>query len=136
MASIDLVSVEQYSSDSALPIELYRALTAFDDRLVEALAAKIIRHLSTVWLFAQPSGFKMPYRQQLEELERQGASPSPLLSPMEAVKLIRRGNRGIGAVTHGWLSPGNPDPAGARMKVLKEALKERPHIVAIFFEYA
>ena len=39
---------------------------------------------------------------------------SPLLSPDEAVALVRKGTRGVGVASHGWLSAGSPDPAGAR----------------------
>ena len=80
-----------------LPIELFRALTAFDDRLVKALEERVIRLVHSAWLLAQPAGFKMPYRQQLEEQEHNGASP--LVRPEEAAALIRRGNRSVGAVT-------------------------------------
>ena len=74
--------------------------------------------------------------QQLEELERSGASPSPLLSPEEAAALILQGDRSVGAVTHGWLSPGNPDPAGSRIKLLRQELKSLPNIKGLFFECA
>ena len=84
---------------AALPSDVHRALTAFDDRLVDALAAAVIRLVCSAWLLAQPDDFKMPYRQQLEQLERSGTSPSPLLSPEEAAALVRRGNRSVGAVT-------------------------------------
>ena len=129
------------SSDGAalvgkLPAEIHRALSAFDDRLAGALRAAIIRLLRAEWLLAQPEDFKLPYRQQLEELEKSGTSPSPLLSPEEAVALLLQGDRSLGAVTHGWLSPGDPDPAGRRMKLLRRVLKERRYIVAIFFECA
>ena len=91
---------------AALPAPVYEALTAFDDRLVEALKESIVRLIYIPWLLAQPAGFKMPYRQQLEQLERSGASPSPLVDPEEAVALVRRGDRSVGAVTQylQWLS--------------------------------
>ena len=120
--------------EQALPPDVYQALTAFDDRLVEALANAVIRLVCAAWLLAQPTDFRMPFRQQLEELERSGASPSPLLSPAAAVALIRQGKRGAGAITHGWLSPGDPDPAGRRMQVVRRAIKARPHIKGLFFE--
>ena len=121
---------------ATLPAEVYRALSAFDDGLANVLGKAIIRLLRSEWLLAQAEGFRLPYRQQLEELERDGASPSPLLSPAEAVALLQQGDRSIGSVTHAWLSPGNPDPAGTRMKVLRQALKAQPYITAIFFECA
>ena len=122
--------------EATLPAEVHRALAAFDASLANALGAAIIRLLRSEWLLAQPAGFTLPYRQQLEELERNGASPSPLLSPEEAVALLQQGNRSIGSVTHAWLSPGNPDPAGRRMQVVRQALTTRPYIVALFFECA
>ena len=42
----------------------------------------------------------MPWRQRLEELEAHGESP--LLRPEEAVALLRRGERAVGAMTCGW----------------------------------
>ena len=34
----------------------------------------------------------------------------------------------------GWLSPGDPDPAGQRMKLLQWELMGLPNIMALFFE--
>ena len=120
-----------------LPADIYKELTTFDDRLVEMLDASVIRLVCSAWFLAQPAGFVMPYRQQLEELERSCCVlPPPLLSPKEASKLIRLGNRGVGSATHGWLSPGKPDPAGMRMQLLRQELKARPYIVGFFFECA
>jgi hypothetical protein len=124
------------ASAVAMTEEMRGVLAAFDNNLIEALRGAIIRLVCVAWLLAQPDDFKMPYRQQLEELERSGASPSPLLSPEEAVALILQGDRSVGAVTHGWLSPGNPDPAGSRMKLLRQELKSLPNIKGIFFECA
>ena len=86
------------------------------------------------WLGKQPPEFKMPMRQELEKLEQSGASPSPLLSPDEAVALIREGTRGVGVVSHPWLSPGDPDPAGVRVAVLRRTLAVHLHIKAFFWE--
>ena len=121
---------------ATLPAEVYRALTAFDDGLADVLGKAIIRLLRSEWLLAQPEGFTLPYRQQLEALEQDEVSPSPLLSPAEAVALLQQGDRSIGSVTHAWLSPGNPDPAGRRMEVVRQAITARPYIKAIFFECA
>ena len=140
IGKLEEVSGQQSPADAELvgklPAEVHRALTAFDDRLADALRAAIIRLLRSEWLLAQPEDFKLPYRQQLEELERSEVSPSPLLRPEEAVALVQQGDRSLGSVTHGWLSPGDHDPAGRRMKVLRRALKARPYIVALFFECA
>ena len=117
-------------------VDFRQELCAFDNRLVSALKDAYIRPLRSAWLLAQPEGFTLPYRQQLEELERNGEEPSPLLTPEEAGKLVEQGNRSLGAVTHGWLCPGNPDPAGRRMRILRRTLMANPYIVAIFFECA
>ena len=86
--------------------ESLKALSRLDDRLCECLARGDIRLLLSTWLRRRPPGYRIQYRQQLEELEAKGESPSPLLSPKEAVALIRKCNRGGGSVTYGWLCPG------------------------------
>ena len=82
----------------------------------------------------QPDNFKLPNRQKLEEMERSGVLPSPLLSCKEAAALVERGDRSIGALTYGWLSPGDPDPDGSRMRVLRRALA-RLAIEALFWDF-
>ena len=72
--------------------------------------------------------------QYLEALEACRALPAPLLSPIKAVALVRRGNRGVGVLSYGWLSPGDPDPAGARMEVVRRALEHHPNLVGLFWE--
>ena len=57
-----------------------------------------------------------------------------VLSPAEAVALIRRCARAAGSLTYGWLSPGNPDPAGARIRVVRVALKAHSYIEALFWD--
>jgi hypothetical protein len=65
-----------------------------------------------------------------------GASPSPLLSPQEAVALVERGDRSIGTLTYGWLSPGDPDPDGSRFRVLRRALLGMAiRIEALFWDF-
>ena len=119
---------------SQLPPEILQALTPLDDQLVAVLASGDIRLVSSEWLAQQPPEFKMPMRQELERWEQEGASPSPLLSPDEATALIREGNRSVGVLSYPWLSPGDPDPAGVRVKVLRRALAEHSHIRAFFWE--
>ena len=87
------------------------------------------------WLL-QPQLEVLQYRQELEALERSGISPSPLLSPEEAVTFLRRFTRCIGALTYGWLSLGNPDPVGARLRVVRQALLASEHIEGVFWDYA
>ena len=137
---------------STLAPEVHSVLTTLDDRLAEALdvdhrlaealdapllhAATPIRLVRSSWLLVQAPGFIMPHRQKLEALERSGVSPSPLLSREEAKELLRRGQRGVGVLSHAWLSPGNPDPMGKRMEVLRGALEQRPYLEACFIDYA
>ena len=89
-------------ASTALPSAMYGALTVLDDRLVTVLGAGDIRLVRSAWLLAQPAGYRIVRRQDLEALEARGVSPSPLMQPDEAVALVRRGGRSAGAVTHGW----------------------------------
>ena len=119
-----------------LPPKLRQALTELDKIVIQVLLRGAIRLLCVKWLLMQPANFKMPNRQALEELEKSGASPSPLLSPREAAALVGRGDRSIGALTYGWLSPGDPDPDGSRIRVLRRALKGMAiRIEALFWDF-
>ena len=117
-----------------LPPKLHHALTELDKIVIQVLMCGAIRLLCVKWLLMQPDNFKMPNRQELEALEKSGASPSPLLSPREAAALVRRGDRSIGALTYGWLMSGDPDPAGSRIRVLRRALA-RLAIEALFWDF-
>ena len=77
------------------------ALTTLDDRLVRALEVGDIRLVRAAWLLAQPEEYRIQRRQDLEALEQNGASPSPLLNSQEAVTLIRKGNRSAGVLSYG-----------------------------------
>ena len=90
----------------ALPSDLRDALTELDAPLLAVLANGSIRLLRSKWLLAQPDGYTLPRRQELEELEKQGQSP--LLSCEEAVALIKRGDRSVGALTYRWLTAKHP----------------------------
>jgi len=119
-----------------LPPKLRQALTELDKIVIQVLLRGAIRLLCVKWLLMQPANFKMPNRQALEELEESGASPSPLLSCVEAAALVERGDRSIGALTYGWLSPGDPDPDGSRIRVLRRALKGMAiRIEALFWDF-
>ena len=125
------------SQQTQLATEILVALTALDDRLALVLGSGDIRLVRSAWVLAQdPKSFLMPHRQALEAMEKSGVSPSPLLSPQEAKALLRRGQRGVGVLSHAWLSPGNPDPDGKRMQLLRRALEQRPDIEASFFDFA
>jgi hypothetical protein len=117
-----------------LPPKLRQALTELDKIVIQVLMCGAIRLLCVKWLLMQPDNFKMPNRQELEALEKSGASPSPLLSREEAAALVRRGDRSIGALTYGWLMSGDPDPAGSRIRVLRRALA-RLAIEALFWDF-
>ena len=90
--------------------DVMQALTSLDDRLVAVLEREDIRLVRCEWLEGQPPDFKMPMRQELEKLEEEGVAPSPLLSGVEAVRLIREANRSVGVMSHPWLSPGKIHP--------------------------
>jgi hypothetical protein len=119
-----------------LPPKLPKALSDLDAILIEVLVSGAIRLLRVEWLMKQLDNFKMPNRQELEKLENSGESPSPLLSGEEAAALVQRGDRSIGALTYGWLSPGDPDPDGSRIRVLLRALKGMViRIEALFWDF-
>ena len=119
---------------SALTAEMLTALTSLDDRLVETLGEGHVRLVRVKWLLAQPLEFRLVRRQELEALEA-GDALSPLLTPDEAVALVRKGGRGVGVASHPWLSARDPDPAGERVRLLRRALEERPYIEALFFDF-
>ena len=86
---------------SGLPEETRQLLTTLDDQLVEALERGDIRLVRTAWLLALPEGTRLVRRQDVKALE----GIEPLLTPQEAAAAIRKGNRGVGSLSHGWLSP-------------------------------
>ena len=122
------------STSSALDDSLL-LLSSLDDRLVGALEANAIRLVRIAWFLDQPEGDRLRTRQELEQIESSGASPSPLLSSKEAVALVRRGKRGAGVLSYGWLCPGSPDPDCARTRVVQSALKAHSHIEGLFWDY-
>ena len=77
-------------------------LSSLDDRMVEALQRGDIRFLRSAWVTQQPDTYRLQCRQELEEFDCQGAK-SALMTPKEAVTLVRKGNRGAGSLTHGVL---------------------------------
>ena len=108
--------------------EMLAALTILDDRLCKALLLGDVALVRVAWLRAQPEDYRLQRRQDLDASEA-------LLAPKDAVALVRKGTRGVGVVSHGWLSAGDPDPAASRVKVLRNALHELPHIEAVFFDF-
>ena len=97
---------------------------ALDDRLVDALEREDIRLLHVEWLLAQPEGYKMQRRQDLEEIERADRGLSPFLKGAESVVLIRNGKREAAGLSYGWLLPWDPDPTGERTALLRRALSD------------
>lgn len=124
------------SSRGEVPPHIKALLSKLDDRLAEVLGSGAIRLVRIAWLETQPRDYRMQRCQDLEAIERSGVSPSPLLTPQEAVDLLRKGSRSIGTLSYGWLTPGQPDPAGARIEVLRAALVQHPHLEGLFWEYA
>ena len=116
-------------------------LSRLDDRLVERLEEGVMKLVRSSYM-KQPFVLRIQRRQELEELQDrlvdEGAAVEklPLLTPQEAVALIRRGNRSVGALTYGWLSPGDPDPVGDRLEVVRRALEQNEHVEALFWDYA
>ena len=122
---------------AVLSPQIREALSTLDSRLLGALQRGDIRLVSSTWLCAEHSReFRIQRRQVLEKEERSGPLPSPLVPPEEAVRLLQRGDRSVGALTYGWLTPGDPDPSGHRVKAVRRALKHHPHIKAVFWDYA
>jgi hypothetical protein len=120
------------------PPEIIRVLSGLDDRLADALRTGDIKLLRVSWLrrlrrrLRQPNGRRLKRRQELEVLRAE----SPFLSAEEAVALLRRGTRGVGALATCWLSSGECDPDGARLDMVLAALEEHPHIEGVFWDYA
>ena len=133
----EVVTRELPQAGTALNDDVHQALTALDDRLVSVLEAGDIRLVRSSWLLTLPEDYRIQRRQDLEALERSGTSPSPpLLSPKEAVALIRKGDRSAGSLSYGWPLQGNPDPTGHRLKILREALSVHVNIEAFFWDFA
>ena len=145
--------------DKGRQLDVVEQCRQLDEDLATTFRRGDIRLLRRVWFLEAPDQH-LPYRQELEARERQGESP--LLDPEEAAALLERGDRSIGAVTQcapsgpspaplplpsprppepharrsPWFSPGDPDPAGVKLKILREALLVLTHIEAIFVDYA
>ena len=91
----------QAKAAAALNTDVRLALTSLDDRLVDVVGKGHIRLVRSAWLLAQPKEYRIKKRQDLELLEQSGVSPSPLLTPEEAVALIRKGDRSAGVLSYG-----------------------------------
>ena len=102
-------SAKSSTRDEASSRDEVSILSGLDDAtgVIEALEKAYIRFVRSAWVQKQPEDYRIENRQKLEERERQGESPTPLMQPAEAVALVRRGDRSAGVTSHGWLSPGN-----------------------------
>ena len=116
--------------NSALTPAIRAVLTELDTGLVAVLRTGAIRLLRPSWLLSQPLEYHMGRRQALEEVD------SALLSPDEAVELLQRSDRSIGVLTYGWLMSGDPDPMGARVTAVRDALVQLPTVKALFWDFA
>ena len=104
-----------------------RQLSELDEqRLTGVLRTADIRLVRASWLLNQPPHKHLQRRQELEE--------EAFLSGEDAVALIRRATRAVGALTYGWLSPDDPDPTCSRLRILQEALNDKPYIEALFMD--
>ena len=128
------LAFSQLSSATAIVAVEIQVLSRLDVALVKVLLEGDIRLLRSSWLLACPDWYRIERRQDLEKREERGESP--LLTQEEAAKLVSRGDRGAGAFTYGWLSPGNPDPLGTRLAALRSALAHLPHIEGLFWDFA
>ena len=99
MQTEGLVEATQSATGTGQLVLLKEALSDLDQRLLQRLQCGSIRLVRSAWTL-QSKIKRMPYRQELEELERSGESPSPLLSPDEAVALVARGDRSAGSLTY------------------------------------
>ena len=142
-AALNTVSFQDLTLDDAQATVL-QELRPLDDQLVATLQQADIRLLRSAWLRAQPDGYLLQNRQELEALERAARAEdgtlskehSPLLSPDEAIELIRSGDRRVAVLSHGWLTQKHCDPCGARLGVVVKALAQYPYLEACFWDYA
>jgi hypothetical protein len=116
------------------------ALKSLDDQLLKVLKDGDISLLRVAWVLQLPVDYVMPRRQTLEELqlelEAKGEALTPFLKCDEAVALVDSGERAVGVLSHGWLTPGHCDPQGAKVVVVQAALRQYPHIEGLFWECA
>ena len=106
-------------------------LGQLDKQLLEALRQGDILLLKASYIRTAPAGYRIRRRQ---DLQRDNAAA--FYTPEQAVALIERGDRSVGTLTYGWLSPGDPDPDGHRFELLRQALEQHPLIVGLFWDYA
>jgi len=112
------------------------ALSPLDNRVQEVLRKGDIRLVRSAWFVSQPEGYQFQRRRELEDLEKAGALPSPLLSADEAVALVCKCDRSAAAVSYGWLSADHPYPCGERVREMHAALSTLSHIEGFFWDFA
>ena len=89
-----------------------------DGELGEKLADSTVRLVRATWLLSEVCPAKMPRLQELP--------PEALFPPDEAYALLRRGDRSMISLSHGWLTADHPDPAGETLATLKQHLRSLP----------
>ena len=98
-ASVTVAAPRPKRKERSLLTKKYPALAKLDDGICELLKDGSIRIISSRALLshldAHPD-WRMPRRQELEEMEAKGQCL--LLTPAEAVELVLRGERALGIV--------------------------------------
>ena len=122
--------------DEAATRSKWVSLFALDDTLASTLRQGSIRLVRTSWFLAASASadFQLPHRQALE---MRPDSSEALLSPDEAVDLLRRGGRCIGSLTYGWCARGHPDVTGSYTAAMRRFLADERarHIEAFFWDF-
>ena len=123
-------------SETEAEMQLAERLADFDNDLKDHLREGVMRLISCEWLLQQPLDWRLPRMQVLRD-----EHPNALLPPSTAAALLERRDRSIFAVSHGWLSRGDPDPHGARLPVLRSYLEQLrtagqlPADAALFWDF-
>ena len=99
-----------------------------DSKLDEELRAGTIRLVRAAWLLSDACPAVMPRCQALPQ--------AAFASPSDASALLRRGDRSVLALSHGWLSAAHPDPQGETLRALKRHLRSATPDAAVFVECA
>jgi hypothetical protein len=105
-----------------------------DGAVISALELGHVRLVSAAYLLRH-STKKLCRQQDLASIK--GA----LLTPQQAVKLMRAADRRVFAVSYGWLSAGSPDPFGKRLEAIQQALlwlrgrKLLPRDAGVFLDF-
>ena len=110
-------------------------LMALDDTLAAALASGAIKLIRADFM-KQSTQPHLLRRQDLEALERD-EQIAVFLKPDEAVALLRSNNRGIAALTYGWVTPDHPDVTDEYLANMRRFLNHPlgAHIGGCFWDF-